>query len=157
VTDRGFYSASNSRTLQEADTFDGLCPRGSVLLRERRKEEKFARLHRRRAQTEARIGILKRNFLGRPMRAKGFEHRELALAWGVLTHNLWMLSRMRKTKRKAQAGAAGASGIARRPAFDPSGPRKRCLHNFGINDFFDPDVNNSSTKPRHQPVASPRA
>jgi hypothetical protein len=66
------------------------------------KEEKFARLQRRRAQTEGRIGILKRNLLGRPMRAKGFEHRELALAWGVLTHNLWMLARMRKTKRKIQ-------------------------------------------------------
>jgi hypothetical protein len=43
----------------------------------------------------------KRNFLGRPMRAKGFEHRELALAWGVLTHNLWMLARLRKTGKKA--------------------------------------------------------
>ncbi len=32
------------------------------------------------------------------MRAKGFAHRELALAWGVLTHNLWMLARMSKTK-----------------------------------------------------------
>jgi IS5 family transposase len=100
VADRGFFSASNSRTLREGDTFDGLCPRGPALLRERMKEEKFARLQRRRSQTEARIGILKRNFLGRPMRAKGFEHRELALAWGVLTHNLWMLSRMRKSKRK---------------------------------------------------------
>jgi IS5 family transposase len=100
VADRGFYSASNSRTLREGDTFDGLCPRGPALLRQRLKEEKFRRLQRRRAQTEARIGILKANFLGRPMRAKSFEHRELALAWGVLTHNLWMLSRMRKKRRQ---------------------------------------------------------
>jgi IS5 family transposase len=102
VTDRGFFSASNSRTLREGNTFDALCPRPPAVLRQRMKEEKFARLQRRRAQTEGRIGILKRNFLGRPMRAKGFEHRELALAWGVLTHNLWMLARMRKTKRKLQ-------------------------------------------------------
>jgi hypothetical protein len=102
VADRGFFSASNSRTLREGDTYDGLCPRGPVLLRLRMKEQKFARLQRRRAQTEARIGILKRNFLGRPMRAKGFEHRELALTWGVLTHNLWMLSRIRKKRRKAK-------------------------------------------------------
>jgi hypothetical protein len=101
VTDRGFYSASNSRTLREGGTFDALCPRPPALLREKMKAEKFARLQRRRAQTEGRIGILKRNFLGRPMRAKGFAHRQLALAWGVLTHNLWMLARMRKTKRKA--------------------------------------------------------
>lgn len=100
VTDRGFYSAANSRTLREGDTFDGLCPRGPTRLRERMKEEKFARLQRRRAQTEARIGILKANFLGRPMRAKGFAHRELALAWGVFTHNLWMLSRLRKAQSK---------------------------------------------------------
>jgi hypothetical protein len=65
------------------------------------KGPKFARLQRRRAQTEARIGILKQNFLGRPMRAKGFDHRELALAWGVLAHNLWMFARLRKTKKKS--------------------------------------------------------
>ena len=47
------------------------------------KEKKFRKLQRRRAQTEARIGILKANFLGQPMRAKGFKNRELALAWGV--------------------------------------------------------------------------
>jgi hypothetical protein len=102
VADRGFYSASNSRTLREGDTFDGLCPRGPARLRERMKEEKFARLQRRRAQTEARIGILKANFLGRPMRAKGFEHRQLALAWGVLTHNLWMLARLRQAQGKQE-------------------------------------------------------
>jgi hypothetical protein len=100
VTDRGFYSASNSLTLRQGDTFDALCPRPPALLRQRMKQEKFARLQRRRAQTEGRIGILKRNFLGHPMRAKGFAHRELALAWGVLTHNLWMLARMRKVKKK---------------------------------------------------------
>ena len=69
------------------------------------KQGRFARLQRRRAQTEARIGILKRQFLGTPMRAKGFDHRALALAWGVLTHNLWMLARLRKVP-KALAQAA---------------------------------------------------
>lgn len=99
VTDRGFFSASNSQTLRETGTYDALCPRNPGELRERMKDEKFASLQRRRAQTEGRIGILKREFLGRPMRAKGFEHRELALAWGVLTHNLWVLARL--TRREA--------------------------------------------------------
>ena len=67
------------------------------------KGKKFARLQRRRAQTEARIGILKQGFLGRPMRAKGFDHREVTLAWGVLTHNLGMFARMRKTKKRSLA------------------------------------------------------
>jgi len=102
VGDRGFASASNSRTLRETGTFDALCPRKPAALRERMREEKFARLQRRRAQTEARIGILKHGFLGQPMRAKGFAHREQALAWGVLTHNLWMFARLRK-KRKPKA------------------------------------------------------
>ena len=66
------------------------------------KGKKFARLQRRRAQTEARSGILKQGFLGRPMRAKGFDHRELALAWGVLTPNLWMLARLRKPKKESR-------------------------------------------------------
>ena len=101
VTDRGFASASNSRTLQEAGTYDATVssPAGGPAATDA--GGSFARLQRRRAQTEARIGILKRGFLGRPMRAKGFAHRELALAWGVLTHNLWMLARMRKPKKKS--------------------------------------------------------
>jgi len=102
VADRGFATADNSRTLAEGKTFDGLCPRKPVQLRQRMKSPKFASLQRRRAQTEARIGILKQGFLGRPMRAKGAERRELSLAWGVLTHNLWMLARLRKV-RKARA------------------------------------------------------
>jgi hypothetical protein len=101
ATDRGFFSRANSQTLEQAGTYDGLCPRQPAALRQRMKEPRFARLQRRRAQTEGRIGILKNGFLGRPLRAKGAAHRELALAWGVLTHDLWMLARMRKTKRQA--------------------------------------------------------
>jgi hypothetical protein len=106
VTDRGFFSASNRRTLQAGGTYDAMCPRQPAALRERMREERFARLQRRRGQTEGRIGILKREFLGRPMRAKGFAHRELALAWGVLTHNLWMFARLKKRKPKALLQAA---------------------------------------------------
>jgi hypothetical protein len=102
ATDRGFASAANSRALKDSGTFDALCPRSPAELRRRMKGQKFARLQRRRAQTEARISILKHGFLGRPLRAKGFGHRELALAWGVLTHNLWMLARMRKPKRRTK-------------------------------------------------------
>jgi hypothetical protein len=102
VTDRGFASAANSRALAQSGTFDALCPRPPAQLKQRMKGKKFARLQRRRAQTEARIGILKNGFLGRPMRAKGYEHRELALAWGVLTHNLWMLAKLRKVVKQVK-------------------------------------------------------
>ena len=101
ASDRGFASAAKHRALAESETFDALCPRQPAELSQKMKDVKFAQLQRRRAQTEARIGILKHGFLGRPMRAKRFDHRELALAWGVLTHNLWMLARLRPVKPKA--------------------------------------------------------
>src|SRR5437660_4805867 len=99
ATDRGFASAANSWGLKECEIFDGTCPRQPTQLKARMRSRRFAQLQRRRAQTEARISILKRGFLGTPMRAKGFAHREAALAWGVLTHNLWMFARMSKKKK----------------------------------------------------------
>lgn len=57
-------------------------------------EAHFVSLQRRRSQTEGRIAIFKNGFLGRPLLAKGFEHRELAVSWQVLTHNLWVLARL---------------------------------------------------------------
>jgi hypothetical protein len=100
VADRGFYSQSNSRTLDESESYNGLCPRQPAALAKRMKEENFARLQRRRSQTEARIGILKGNFFGRPMRAKGFKNRQLAVAWAVLAHNLWKLAGLRRVEKE---------------------------------------------------------
>jgi len=108
VGDRGFASAANHRALMDSGIFDAVCPRRPAELARKMKGRRFARLQRRRAQTEARIAILKQGFLGRPMRAKGFAHRELALAWGVLTHNLWVLARMRKSKKQAEPLAQAA-------------------------------------------------
>ena len=31
----------------------------------------------------------------------GFAHRELALAWGVLTHDLWVLARLSRSKSES--------------------------------------------------------
>ncbi|MEW5959549.1 MAG: hypothetical protein AB1801_17635 [Chloroflexota bacterium] len=108
AADRGFSSASNHCGLAQAGIFDGICPRQPQQLKARMQEKKFVNLQRRRSQTEARIGILKNGFFGRPMRAKGFANRELAVAWGVLTHNLWMLARLRKTKKKTQPALLAA-------------------------------------------------
>ena len=105
AADRGFFTDSHSRTLNESKTFHALCPRPPKELKKRMKGEKFAAMQRRRSQTEARIGILKQGFFGRPMRAPGFENREWAVAWGVLTHNLWMFARMRKIKPKKKKAA----------------------------------------------------
>lgn len=104
--DRGFASKANSVGLAEAQILDSLCPRSPAALKERMKEPRFVRMQKRRSQTEGRISILQRGFLGRPMRAKGFAHRELAVAWGVLTHNLWMLARLKKEKKEPLRQAA---------------------------------------------------
>jgi hypothetical protein len=104
--DRGFACKANSGGLAWAEIFDGLCPRSPAALKERMKEPRFVRMQRRRSQTEGRISILQRGFLGWSMRAKGFAHRESALAWGVLTHNLWMLARLKRDKKEPVLQAA---------------------------------------------------
>jgi hypothetical protein len=100
ITDRGFDNKTNVTWLEERGTFAGLCPRDPRALREAMKDEDFARAQHRRAQTEARIAIFKNEFLGRPMRAEGFENRALQVAWGVLTHNLWVLAEKLREQRK---------------------------------------------------------
>jgi hypothetical protein len=115
VTDRGFASAANSRALAQTQTLDATCPRTSAELSRKMKDKKFAQLQRRRAQTEARIGILKNGFLGRPLRAKGFAHRELALAWGVLTQPVDAGTPEEDQETGQQAGRPAApSGVGRR-------------------------------------------
>ena len=66
-------------------------------------DPKFRRIQKRRAQTEARIGIVKNAFLGGPLRSKGFAHRELTVSWAVLAHNLWLLAGLPKQPALAKA------------------------------------------------------
>jgi hypothetical protein len=100
VTDRGFDNKANVKWLEERGTFAGLCPRDPRALRAAMKDEHFAQAQHRRAQTEARVAIFKNEFLGRPMRAEGFENRALQVAWGVLTHDLWVLANKLREQRK---------------------------------------------------------
>jgi hypothetical protein len=101
--DRGFSSAANQALLAGKQIYDGICPKSPARLKERMREERFGQLQRRRSQTEGRIGIFKNGFLGRPLRAKGFAHREAAISWQVLTHNLWVLARLEQKEALAQA------------------------------------------------------
>lgn len=101
--DRGFDSAANRQWLGQKKIFNGMCPRSPTNLAARMQEPRFAATQKRRAQTEGRIGIFKHNFLGRPLRVKGFAHRALAVAWGVLTHNLWVMARLPEEEVPAAA------------------------------------------------------
>jgi hypothetical protein len=103
--DRGFDSAPNQEWLAKDKTYNGICPRDPRQLKQRLDSWKFTQLQRRRSQTEGRISIVLHHFLGCPMQCNGFAHRQLAVGWGVLTHNLWVLARLpkRKTRKKAVA------------------------------------------------------
>jgi len=94
AADRGFESSNNVQWLNGQGIYNAICPRDSKELKARLGEPRFRRLQQRRAQTEARLAIFKNQFLGKPMRAKGFGHREKQIAWGVLTHNLWVIARL---------------------------------------------------------------
>jgi hypothetical protein len=103
--DRGLASKPNSAMLENRGIVDGLCPRNVYVLTERLDgEEGFREGLKRRAGTEARIGIFKNVFAGRPMLRKGFESREIEVGWAVLAHNLWVVGRMAReeTKRREQ-------------------------------------------------------
>jgi hypothetical protein len=52
------------------------------------------RLQRRRAQTEARIGIFKANFLGDHLPTKNWPAQQRFVAWATIAHNLWVLARL---------------------------------------------------------------
>lgn len=106
--DRGFDSKRNRKDLAKAEVYNAICPRSVVDLRERMKEVEFVELQTRRAQTEARIAIFKNGFLGRPMRSKGFVHRENRVAWAVLTHNLWVIARLPQAKEQSEELDAAA-------------------------------------------------
>lgn len=98
--DRGFDSASIREWLEQEAIYNGICPRDPHDLHVRLRSWKFVKLQRRRSQTEGRISIILHNFLDSPVRSKGFAHRQLAVDWAVLTHNLWVLARLPKRQAK---------------------------------------------------------
>jgi hypothetical protein len=102
-TDRGFDSESNQQFLQQRKIYNAICPRSVKKLKHRKTSWKFSQLQKRRSQCEGRIGIVKNNFLGRPLRSKGFANRELAVSWAVLTHNLWVIARLPARQSRKQA------------------------------------------------------
>lgn len=93
--DRGFDSKANQKYFEKQDIFNAVAPRNPKQLQQRLEEERFRQGQNRRSQTEARISILSHCFCGNPMRQKGFEHREIHMSLSVLSHNLWVLARLK--------------------------------------------------------------
>jgi len=105
VGDRGTASKQGSKLLDAADIYDATCPRSPAELKERLREEPFCQLQKRRGSTEARIAILKQRLGGR-LTNKGFASRERAVAWSVLSHNLWLIARLLAAARPTLRAAA---------------------------------------------------
>ena len=95
---------------------DHLGPRAIEAFREKMQVVEFARGQKRRAQTEGRISILKNQFLGRPLRMKGFENRRQAVSWAVLSHNLWVLARLRIAQEEKRRQEEDRKKAFKRPA-----------------------------------------
>ena len=110
AADRGFDSKSIRELLEEKDLFNGICPKNPRNLAEKiAADEKFVKAMKRRSQTEARIGILKNVHLDGIPRAKGFESRQLQVAWAVLAHNLRVVARMRQAATAEKAALSKAA------------------------------------------------
>ena len=104
--DRGFDSKANQDYMENNDIFNAVCPRNPQQLIERLKDDTFRDAQRRRSQTEARISILSHCFCGAPMKQKGFERRQIHMGLSVLSHNLWVLGRLKIVQEQRQQQAA---------------------------------------------------
>ena len=104
--DRGFCSRANHLWLKKEGITDAVCPRSPQELSRQMKNREFRRIQKRRAQTEGRIGILKNDYLGRPLRSKGFAHREIDVAWAVLAHNIRLIASLALKAQEKQLKAA---------------------------------------------------
>ncbi|MEA3280565.1 MAG: transposase [Thermodesulfobacteriota bacterium] len=102
VADRGFSSKPNSEFLHEEGIYDAICPKSVHALGERLQEPRFRELQKRRAGTEARIGVFKNVYSGRPLRSKGFDYRDNRIGWCILAHNLWKLASIAADNRANQ-------------------------------------------------------
>ena len=92
-TDRAFSDKKNDDFLEAHKIYNAVCPRSPKQLQEKLRDPIFLSLQTRRSQTEARIGIFKNIFLGKPLRSRITAYKRMAISWCVLTHNLWLLSR----------------------------------------------------------------
>lgn len=110
--DRGLASKPNTNLLAERGIGNGLCPRNVGELADKlANQEGFREGLKRRAATEGRIGVFKNVFLGGRLLVKGFEHRQLAVGWAVLTHNLWVVARMAEAEKKRKEDQEQKDGI----------------------------------------------
>ncbi len=94
VTDRGFASQENDAALKKLEIDNSTLPRNPEAMEKLLDDQRHRDLHRRRAQTEARIAIFKGNFIGDQLPTRSRTAQVRFIAWATLAHNLWVLSRL---------------------------------------------------------------
>jgi IS5 family transposase len=94
VADRGFSTAANSAALKALNIGDSTLPRSPEEMKKLLDDPEHRKLHKRRAQTEARIGIFKANFIGDHLPTKGLPAQQRFVAWATLSHHIWVLARL---------------------------------------------------------------
>jgi hypothetical protein len=104
-SDRGMSSKANEKMLESYGVQSGLCPRNPVELKEKMTDPAYRQGMKRRGGTEARVAIFKNVILSNPVREKSLTAREKACGWAVLSHNLWVLGRMKQADKKEQEKA----------------------------------------------------
>lgn len=104
--DRGCDSKRCQNLVAKKKIANNICPRNPHELIEKLQDNNFVFHQNRRSQTEGRIGILKNNFTGSPIKNKKFEYKDTSVAWAVLTHNLWVLARLEHHDEAALKTAA---------------------------------------------------
>jgi len=109
TTDRGFDGQKNRDLLEEQGIYNGMCPRKPKELHRRLEDEIFAACQKRRAQTEGRIAIIKRAYIGARCLAKGFSSRQAQVDWAVLAHNLNLLAGIRQNERAQKEAVQAAA------------------------------------------------
>ncbi|MFT6574518.1 MAG: hypothetical protein ACI8UZ_001173 [Akkermansiaceae bacterium] len=77
-------------------------PKSPARLREKLKDPAFAASQKRRAQTEARIGMITNNYQPGRSLSKGLDSRRQELRWIMLAHNLRGLARKRRREQAAR-------------------------------------------------------
>jgi IS5 family transposase len=97
AADRGFHLTGQDEQLHERGVKHVSIPiRGHPTGRRKRTERSawFRRLQRWRAAGEAKISLLKRKYGLRRTKVRGNGANEIAVGWGVIAHNLILLSRL---------------------------------------------------------------
>lgn len=94
VGDRGCDGPKSRAAAEQHKIENKICPRSVPKFQEKMKDKGFKQSQKRRAQTEARIGILKNNFIGNAIKTKNFVSKGIHIAWAMLTHNLRLVAKL---------------------------------------------------------------